>query len=261
MMRENNVKRSLARGDVSIGTMCLEFNTPGLGRICATAGAEFAVFDMEHSGWSIETIRMLMATTRCTDMVPLVRPPTNEYHLIAPVLDMGAMGIVIPFVSTADQAKRLVASCKYPPAGRRGTAFGVAHDDYTTGDIPAKMKGCNDEVLVVAQIETMEGVENVEQIASVEGVDVVWIGQFDLTTSMGIPGQVKHPDFLRVSKRILDACHSAGKAAGFGSLLLDDVLQAREEGFRFLVYTADLWIFQQALRRGLRKIRTGRDEE
>ena len=260
-MRENKVKRTLSRGGVSIGTMCLEFATPGLGRICAAAGAEFAVFDMEHSGWSIETIRMLMATTRSTEMVPLVRPPANEYHFIAPVLDMGAMGIVVPFVNTAEQAQRLVAACKYPPAGRRGTAFTVAHDDYSSGDIPAKMKSCNDEVLVVAQIETVEGVQNVEQIAAVEGVDAVWIGQFDLTTSMGIPGQVKHPEFLRVSKRILEACQKAGKAAGFGSLILDDVLAAREEGFRFLVYTADLWIFQQALRSGLRKIRTGGEEE
>src|SRR5687767_14964611 len=109
-MRENKVKRTLTSGDVAIGTMCLEFATPGLGRICAAAGAEFAVYDMEHSGWSIETIRMLMATTRATDMVPLVRPPANEYHLIAPVLDMGAMGIVVPFVNTAEQARRLVAA-------------------------------------------------------------------------------------------------------------------------------------------------------
>jgi len=246
-MRENKVKRTLARGGVSVGTMCMEFATPGIGRICAAAGAEFAVFDMEHSGWSIETIRMLMSTTRSTDLVPLVRPPVNEYHFIARTLDMGAMGIVIPFINTAEQARTLVQSCKYPPTGRRGTAFTISHDDYTGGDMPEKMRRCNEEVMIVAQIETVEGVENVEKIAAVEGIDAVWIGQFDLTTSLGVPGQVKHPEFLRVSRRILEA--------GFGSLILDDVLAAREEGYRFLVYTADLWIFQQALRRGLRTIR------
>lgn len=254
-MRENKVKKTLAAGGVSVGTMCMEFATPGIGRICAAAGAEFAVFDMEHSGWSIETIRMLMATTRATDLVPLVRPPVNEYHFIARTLDMGAMGIVIPFINTAEQAQRLVQSCRYPPAGRRGAAFTISHDDYTGGDMPAKMRQCNEEIMIVAQIETVEGVENVEKIAAVEGIDAVWIGQFDLTTSLGVPGQVKHPEFLRVSRRILEACQKAGKAAGFGSLILDDILAAREEGYRFLVYTADLWIFQQALRRGLRTIR------
>jgi 2-dehydro-3-deoxyglucarate aldolase/4-hydroxy-2-oxoheptanedioate aldolase len=260
-MRENKVKRTLAAGGTSIGTMCLEFATTGLGRLCASAGAEFAVFDMEHSGWSMETIRMLMASTRSTDMIPLVRPPVNEYHFIARALDMGAMGIVSSFINTPEQARQLVASCKYPPLGRRGTAFSVSHDDYSAGDIPEKMRSANNEILVVAQIETLEGANNVEAIAAVEGVDVVWIGQFDLTTSMGIPGQVKHPEFLKVSTRILKACQNAGKAAGFGSLFIDDVITAREEGFRFLVYTADLWIFQQALRRGLRKIRTGSEEE
>jgi 2-keto-3-deoxy-L-rhamnonate aldolase RhmA len=260
-MRENKVKRTLKQGGVAIGTMALEFATTGLGRICASAGAEFCVFDMEHSGWSMETIKMLMATSRSGDFVPLVRPPVNEYHFIARALDMGAMGIVVPFINTAEQARELVRSCKYPPLGRRGAAFTLGHDDYQSGDLPQKMRGCNDEVLIVAQIETVEGVHNVEAIAAVEGVDVVWIGQFDLTTSLGAPGEVKHPEFLRVSKRILEACQKAGKAAGFGSLFLDDVLQAREEGYRFLVYTADVWIFQQALRRGIKAIRNGKIED
>jgi len=110
-------------------------------------------------------------------------------------------------------------------------------------------------VMVVVQIESTRGLENVEKIAAVKGVDAVWIGQFDLTASMGIPGDVAHPDFKAAQRRILEACQRAGVAAGYGSLNLDDVVSAREQGFRFLVYTADLWIYQKALRHSLAVIR------
>src|SRR5215211_6337066 len=137
-MRTNLVKQTLAAGGVSIGTMVFEFNTPGIGRIAAAAGAEFIVYDLEHTGWSIETIRMLMATTRAAEIVPMVRVPATQYHLISGPLDAGAMGIMVPMVETAEQARQIVQSAKYPPQGKRGCAFGVAHDDYTGGDVIAK---------------------------------------------------------------------------------------------------------------------------
>src|SRR5262245_13276768 len=160
-MRENQVKQKLQAGGVSIGTFLFEFSTTGIGRIAAEAGAEFAVFDMEHTGWTIETIRMLIATTHSTAMVPLVRVPATDYDFIARVLDMGAMGVMAPMVESAAQAKALVASAKYPPLGRRGAAFGVAHDDYAGGDIAQKIASANVQTLVIAQIETAAGVRNV----------------------------------------------------------------------------------------------------
>src|SRR5258706_8137009 len=107
-MRPNHVKSKLRSGGVSIGAFMFEFNTTGIGRIAAEAGAEFAVFDMEHTGWSVETIRMLVATTRSTEMTPLVRVPATEYHFIARVLDIGAMGIMVPMVESAAQAATIV---------------------------------------------------------------------------------------------------------------------------------------------------------
>src|SRR5687768_13886951 len=103
-MRTNHVKQALQAGKQSIGTMVFEFNTSGIGRLTAEAGADFAIYDMEHTGWSIETIRMLMATTRSTAMIPLVRIPATEYHFVARVLDMGAMGIMAPMVESVEQA-------------------------------------------------------------------------------------------------------------------------------------------------------------
>jgi 2-dehydro-3-deoxyglucarate aldolase/4-hydroxy-2-oxoheptanedioate aldolase len=250
-MRPNHVKQKVQQGGVSIGTFVFEFGTTGIGRIAAQAGAEFAVFDMEHTGWSLETIRMLVATTRATDMIPLVRVPATEYHFIARVLDMGALGIMAPMVESAAQAAALVAAAKYAPLGRRGAAFGVAHDDYTQGDIVAKMQSANCETLLIAQIETAAGVRNVQEIAAVNGIDVLWIGHFDLSNSLGIPGQFDHSQFRQAVAQVLDACRDAGKVPGFLAADVGTGKNLLDQGFRMLAYGGDLWLYQQALRDGV----------
>lgn len=250
-MRTNHVKHQVQSGGVSIGTFLFEFPTTGIGRIAAQAGAEFAVFDMEHTGWSIETIRMLIATTGGTTMIPLVRIPATEYHFVARALDMGAMGLMVPMVESADQARAIVAAAKYPPLGRRGAAFTIAHDDYTSGDIVEKIHSANRETLLIAQIETVAGVRNVQAIAATSGIDVLWIGHFDLSNSLGIPGQFDHPQFHEAVTQVLAACHQHGKVPGF---LASDIASGQkllDQGFRMLAYGGDLWLYQAALREGV----------
>jgi 2-dehydro-3-deoxyglucarate aldolase/4-hydroxy-2-oxoheptanedioate aldolase len=254
-MHPNSVKQRLARGEVVLGTFALEFSSTGLPRLMAEAGAEFAVFDMEHTAWSMETIRSLMAVTPRARMVPVVRVPATEYHFLSRVLDAGALGIMVPMVESKAQAERIVQSCKYPPQGRRGAAFTVAHDDYTAGDVAAKIASANAETLLIAQIETAAGLEQVGQIAAVPAIDVLWIGHFDLTNSLGIPGQFAHPEFQRAIERVVAATNQHGKAAGY---LVSDVREAQlrlDQGFRCLAYQADLWLYQNALREGLEKVR------
>jgi 2-dehydro-3-deoxyglucarate aldolase/4-hydroxy-2-oxoheptanedioate aldolase len=254
-MRDNRVKQTLAAGGVSVGTMMIEFNTTGIARIAAEAGAEFAVYDMEHSGWGMEEVRVLLATSRAADLVPLVRPPASQYHFVARALDVGAMGLVIPLVGTPAQAREVVSWAKYPPRGRRGCAFAVAHDDFRGGDLAAKMEHTDDNVMIVAQIEMAEGLENVEEIAAVDGIDALWIGQFDLTASLGIPGEFTSPVFRAATRRVLEACQAHGKAAVLAVMDVDELCAGPAQGFRMLVYAADLWIYQQALRRCFRSIR------
>jgi 2-dehydro-3-deoxyglucarate aldolase/4-hydroxy-2-oxoheptanedioate aldolase len=256
-MRHNPVKRNLRDGGLAIGTMVFEFASTGIARIAAAAGAEFAIFDLEHTGWSVETVRMLMATARAADLVPLVRPPATQYHLMSRPLDVGAMGLMVPMVESADQARLIVRSAKYPPVGRRGAAFGVAHDDYESGDIVEKMRSANDEQLLIALIETRDGIENVEAIAAVEGIDVLWVGHFDLTNSLGIPGQFTHPDYLGAVDRLLAACQRHGKTPGFMVSSAEDGHAQLARGFRCLAYWGDLWIYQQGLRQGIEALRTG----
>jgi 2-keto-3-deoxy-L-rhamnonate aldolase RhmA len=250
-MRDNHVKRKIQSGGRSIGTFVFEFNTTGIGPLAAGAGCEFVVFDMEHTGWSIETIRTLVAATRSTEMIPLVRIPATEYHFIARSLDMGAMGIMAPMVESAAQAAALVASAKYPPLGRRGAAFTVAHDDYTGGDIVEKIRTANSETLLLAQIETAAGVRNVDQIAAVAGIDVLWIGHFDLSNSLGIPGQFDHPQFQEALGQVLAACRKHGKTPGFMASSIAVGRQLLDQGFCMLAYSGDLWLYQAALREGV----------
>lgn len=250
-MHSNHVKRKLLAGGSSIGTFLFEFATTGIGRLAAIAGAEFAIYDMEHTGWSVETIRMLLATTPATTMIPLVRLPATEYDFIARVLDMGAMGIMIPMCESAAQAKKLVESAKYPPIGRRGAAFTIAHDDYTGGDIVEKIESANRETLLIAQIETLAGLNQVDEIAAVEGIDVLWIGHFDLSNSLGIPGQFQHAKFQDAVAKVLAACQRHQKTPGF---LAGDVAGGKsllDQGFRMLAYGGDLWLYQSALRDGI----------
>ncbi len=253
-MRENTVKRTLAHGGVALGTMVFEFDSTGLGRIAAAAGAEYAIYDMEHTGWGLETVRRLIATAPPA-LLPFVRVPATTYHVLAGALDVGAAGLMVPMVESEEQARFIVQSTKYPPVGRRGAAFGVAHDDYAAGDIVATMRAANEHGLLIAQIETAAGVEAAERIAAVEGIDVLWVGHFDLTNSMGIPGQFTAPAYGAAVGRVLAAAARHGKTAGIMAGDVDTARAALDQGFRAIAYSGDIWIYGTALRQGLEAIR------
>ena len=250
-MQANPVREKLLRGETAFGVMAFEFFTPGLPQILAAAGAEYVILDMEHSGCGIDTMKQQIACARGVGIVPLVRVPGSAYHLIAPVLDAGALGIMVPLVETAEQAQDIAASCRYRPHGRRGLAFGVAHDDYAPGPIEDKMHAANERTLVIALIESERGIANAEAILAVPGIDVGWFGHYDLTDSMGIPGRFDDPRFAAAADRLAAACRTHGKAAGFmdGDLALMRAMMAR--GFRVLGLGTDIGLLQAAYRRNL----------
>ena len=233
-----------------------EFFTPGLMAVLTEARAEFVLLDTEHSGVGIETIKMQIAASRGLGIVPMVRVPGCHYHLIAPVLDAGAMGIMVPMVETAAQAKQIASWCRYRPDEVRGVAFGMPHD-YRGGDVVRKLREANERTLVIALIETAAGIANAEAIMAVDGIDIGWLGHFDLTNSMGIPGQFDHPDFLAAVDRLVAACRVHGKPAGVlaGSVEAAEAWRAR--GFRVFAYGTDISLLQESLRGGLARLRAG----
>lgn len=254
-MRMNPVKRAIADGGRSFGTMVFEFDTPGIGRFAAGAGAEFVIYDMEHTGWSIQTIRELVATTRSADIVPLVRVPATEYHLLSRPLDVGAMGLMVPMVESVEQARVIAASAKYPPVGRRGAAFGVAHDDYMPGEVGAKMQAARTRTLVMPILETPEGVAAADAIAAVDGVDVLFLGNFDLTSFMGIPGRFDDPRYLQAVDTVAAAARRHGKSAGFVAADEATGHRYRALGYDMLAYGIDFQLYQRALAAGIASLR------
>lgn len=257
-MRSNPVKNALAAGESSYGTMVFEFFSPGLPQIVRAAGADFVLFDMEHSGLGFETLKVQVGLCRGIGLVPLVRVPATQYHFIARALDVGAMGVMVPMVETREQAELIVSCTRYPPLGVRGAAFGVAaHDDYSDLSVTEKMRLAHERTLVICLVETVTGHHNVDAIASVPGVDVCWLGHFDTTNFMGIPAQWDHPLYMAAVKALVAACRKHGKSAGFLATDDDWAKRYRELGFRIMAFGADTLLLQHALAAGLRGLRAG----
>lgn len=255
-MRSNAVKAALAAGGTSYGTMLFEFFTPSVPQIVRAAGADFVLYDMEHSGLDFETLKVQFGLCRGIGLAPMVRVPATQYHFIARALDLGAMGIMVPMVETREQAELIVSCTRYPPVGVRGAAFGVApHDDFSDLPIVEKMRLAHERTLVMCLIETGKGHENVDAIAAVPGVDVCWLGHFDTTNFMGIPAQWEHPRYIAAVHALVAACKRHGKAPGFMAADDDWAHRYAELGFRMMAYGADTLMLQHALASGLRKLR------
>ena len=250
------LKQELARDGRAFGAAVFEFFSPGIAQIAKSAGAQFVLYDMEHSGACIETIKAQCSYCRGLDIAPLVRVPATEYDFIANVLDSGAHGVMVPMVDTAEQAAFIAACSHYPPHGRRGAGFGMAHDDYLGGSPLDKIRAAHERTLTIVQIETVKGLENVDAIAATPGVDVLWLGHFDLTNFMGIPGQFQHPDYVAGVKRIAAAAKRHGKTAAF---LAFDNRWSDEYwgyGFRMFAYGLDSALFQRELANGLTHLKS-----
>jgi 2-dehydro-3-deoxyglucarate aldolase/4-hydroxy-2-oxoheptanedioate aldolase len=242
---------------LKVGHFVVEFATPGIGHILKNAGCDFVLFDCEHSGFGHETVKSTLRYFEAARLPAIVRVPSKEYHHIARAADMGAEGVMLPMVDDAAQARAILQCLKYTPEGRRGVALGIAHDAYSGGPVLEKLAQANRRTTLFCQIETEAGVENADAIAATEGVDCLWVGHFDLSAALGIPGEFQHERFLAAIERVVAACRRHGKAAG---RLVPDVATGIDywrRGFDFLCYSGDVWALGAAVRSGVDGIRAG----
>jgi 2-dehydro-3-deoxyglucarate aldolase/4-hydroxy-2-oxoheptanedioate aldolase len=252
---DNPVKRTLEQGGIALGTMVTEFATPGIARLAASAGADFVLFDLEHTGYGIERLRWVLAAARAADTVPFLRVPDSTYDLVARGLDVGALGVMVPQVESADEAAQVAAAARYPPVGRRG--FGMTfRDDWAPGGVAETLRHVNAQVLTLIQIETAAGLAAVDEIATVDGVDVLWIGHFDLTASLGIPGEFETATYRDALERVLDAGRRHGKPVGMVCSSVDEGRDLLARGFRLLSYGIDVWLYEATVRAGLDGLRS-----
>jgi 2-dehydro-3-deoxyglucarate aldolase/4-hydroxy-2-oxoheptanedioate aldolase len=203
---------------------------------------------MEHTGLGFETLKWLFASCRGLPIEPMVRVPRGEYTWIARALDLGARGVMIPMVESEEHAKAIVQACRYPPAGRRGAAFGFAQCDYLGGDVAEKIRRYHERTLVIAQIETERGLDQVEQIAAVDGIDVLWVGHFDLSNFMGIPARFDDPRFDKAMREVAQVARHRGKAAGFMATDAAWIARARDMGFTMIAGGTDTGLLELALK-------------
>jgi len=196
------------------GGMIFEFFNPGIPIILKNAGCEFIIFDMEHGGLSLEQFKTLSLISNANKISPLIRIPELNYNYVARALDLGASGVMVPMVNTADDAMKIVQSSKYPPQGKRGAGFGFTHDNYLNHDPLSYIKRANNSLINIIQIETKTALENVEEIASIKEVDCLWVGHFDLTNFLGIPGDFSSNIYLNAIDEIILAANTYKKSLG-----------------------------------------------
>lgn len=256
-MSDHGLKEMSTNRRAKLGHFIVEFATPGIGHILKSAGCDFVLFDLEHSGFGFETVKSAVRYFEAAQLPAIVRVPSLEYHHIARAMDMGAEGLMLPMVGNAEQARRIVDSMKYHPAGRRGVALQVAHDRYRPGAVTDKFTSANSRTTLFCQIETAEGVENADSIAAIEGVDALWVGHFDLSVSLGVPGDFEHSTFKDAIERTMAATKRHNKALGRLVPTVEQGIYLYAQGFDFICYSGDVWVLHNALAEAITKLRDG----
>lgn len=246
MERIFEFKTKLRQGALMVGTLISEIRNPNVMYMLAQSGFDFVIVDMEHGAYSPETVSDHIAAARGAGIPVIVRICEIRRETILKPLDSGAVGLLVPQVHTAEQAKEVVSHAKYPPEGNRGVAIRRAHNFYRKVDAAAYMKQTNEHTFIAVQAESPEAIENLETIADVPGVDSIFVGPFDLSVSLGIPGKIEDPKEVKAIERVVEVCRKRGIVSG---TMLFDKGHAKhwiQKGMRFMAYSSDIGILADA---------------
>lgn len=209
-----SLKERLRNGEQILGTMVTTFASPDIAKILQNCGFDFLIVDCEHGAFTTREVANIIAVARGIGMPALVRIPEMRREHALKFMEMGATGLLLPNTETAEQAKMLVDCTKYAPMGHRGVSLSRPHTDFRKVKGAEYMPKANDETILMCQIESRKGVENVEEIIAVEGIDVAFIGPNDMSQDYGILGQFTHPDIVAAFEKIIAAAKANGKWAG-----------------------------------------------
>jgi 2-keto-3-deoxy-L-rhamnonate aldolase RhmA len=228
---------------------------PAIAEIMAKSGFDWLAVDMEHSVITIREAEELIRVIDLAGVVPLVRLTSNNPDQIKRVMDAGAHGIIVPMVNSARDAKNAVEAVKYPSMGKRGIGlaraqgYGTQFQEYLDWEKTGS--------IVIVQVEHIDAVNSLEEIFSIDGVDGYIIGPYDLTSSIGIPGQFEHPDFLSAMEKIHLVASKLNMTGGIHVIEPepDQLIQRIEEGFRFIAYSLDIRMLDAACRKGLEHVK------
>ena len=233
---KNKLKEKLEKGAVTIGTW-ITIGHPEISEILSNFPFDWIMFDLEHTPLEIDTVQNLLQAMSTSEISPVARVAWNDKVLIKRVLDIGISSVVVPMVNNVDDAVKVVQACKYPPEGTRGcgprraSRYGLSINEY--------ISSANEEILVGVQIETREALDNLDAVASVKGVDMLFAGPMDLSVSLGCPGQFDNPDFNSELEKISQCCIKHNISAGTCVSTAEDLENRISEGYNFSAFLCD----------------------
>jgi 4-hydroxy-2-oxoheptanedioate aldolase len=247
-VRINGAKEKMLRGQPAFG-YALGLGSPAAAEVLALTGIDFIMIDTQHGSFGPDSTSATLMAIAASSAAPIPRVARNDFTMIGRLLDEGAMGVIVPMVDTAEQAKAAADACRFPPVGGRSWGWGGARrygDDYTDW--------INDQFFVAVQIETATAVENAEAIMATPGIDGCWIGPSDLALSMGIHPRDKDDDerHQRAVERILEACRNTGKIPGYAGDTPEHAKKLAARGFQFLTAGSDIGFMISGAREGLK---------
>lgn len=239
--RRSELKRKLRFREKIFGTWT-SIAHPSITEIFTRSGADFVGIDIEHSTISQEQSQRIIAACQGNDSLCLPRIASHNMEMIKRLLDSGADGLIVPMVNTPEEVEKLISWCKYPPLGKR--SFGIARGQGYGFDFKRYTKTWNEVSSLIIQIESAEGVDNIEKLLSYDEIDGAMIGPYDLSGSLGIPGQLDHPLVLESSKKVIEACLKYGKACGTQIIEPDtlNINTAFETGYTFVILASDIFV-------------------
>lgn len=249
-----SLKEKLKKNELTIGSWIM-IGHPVSVEVMALAGFEWLAIDMEHTGIDINTAQILITTIQANGLKALVRVSKNEEVIIKRVLDIGADGIIVPMINSKRDAIKAVTFAKYPPEGKRGvglfraTKYGTKFKEYK--------KWVNEELVIIAQIEHIDGVKNIDEILQVDGIDATIIGPYDLSGSMGYPGEFERREVKEAVKKVLEKCKEYNIPAGFHVVdtNADKIKEKIKEGCTFLAYGIDFFFMRDLAINGMKNIK------
>lgn len=252
----NTLKSTLRKGQTAIGPF-MKLSSPAVVEIFGHAGFDFVIIDTEHGPVSMETAENLVRAARLVGVSPIIRVRANDPALILRALDIGVAGVQVPQISTRESALAVVKAARFAPEGERGVCRFVRAAGYSYQDKFSYFEAANRDNLVIIHIEGDEGVNNLDEILLVKGIDVIFIGPYDLSQSLGVSGEVEHPRVIQKMEAIIQKSRKTGAVVG---TFVDDIRAARRWmnlGVQYISYSVDVGIICQASLDIVRQIKHG----
>ena len=250
-----NLKEQLNSGRLAVGTMISEVRNPNIVYLLAQSGFDYIIVDNEHGTYSTEDISNLVAAARGAEIAVIVRIPEIRRETILKPLDSGAAGLLVPQVETAEQARQIIHHAKYPPMGQRGVGLRRAHSLYGRFDAGEYLRQANEQTLIIVQAESQTAIDNLDQIIAVEGIDAVFVGPFDLSVNLGIPGDLTHPKEIQAIDKVVKVCRKHKTIAGIHMFDVAQITQWIAKGMRLISYSSDINMLADAAMKDVAQIK------